>query len=332
MGKGGYTGAAVEVPAARTDFFWDTSDEPHASRRKEILKAHPEVSKLMGHEWKSKYICTFLLILPQIWLSWATQELPWVPYLAVAYVFGATITQALFLAIHELAHNLFFKKNLHNRIFSMVANLPIAIPYTIPFRGYHLEHHKFQGVDGVDTDIPSYLEGKLIRGPVTKTVWACCQILTYALRPCLIKAQDVTSLHALNWAVQLSFDAVVMYYWGWRPLFYMVLCIFLAGGLHPCAGHFISEHYVFPHLSATQETYSYYGPLNWLTWNVGYHNEHHDFPFVPWSRLPALKRIAPEFYDNLAVCDSWIGVIWDYIVREDVGPYNRVKRKSTKAD
>merc|ERR1711939_1134643 len=110
----------------------------------------------------------------------------------------------------------------------------------------------------------------------------------------------VTSLHVLNWAVQLSFDAVVMYYWGWRPLFYMVLCIFLAGGLHPCAGHFISEHHVFP--------------------------------FVPWSRLPALKRIAPEFYDNLAVCDSWIGVIWDYIVREDVGPYNRVKRKSTKED
>ena len=103
-------------------------------------------------------------------------------------------------------------------------------------------------------------------------------------------------------------------------------CIFLAGGLHPCAGHFISEHYVFPHLDQKQETYSYYGPLNWLTWNVGYHNEHHDFCNVPWSRLPALKRAAPEFYDNLAVCDSWIGVIWDYIMRDEVGPYNRVKR------
>ena len=33
-----------------------------------------------------------------------------------------------------------------------------------------------------------------------------------------------------------------------------------------------------------------------------------------------------EFYDNLAVCDSWIGVIWDYITRDEIGPYNRVKR------
>jgi len=62
-------------------------------------------------------------------------------------------------------------------------------------------------------------------------------------------------------------------------------------------------------------------------WNVGYHNEHHDFCNVPWSRLPALKKLAPEYYDNLAVCDSWIGVIWDYIMRDEIGPYNRVKRK-----
>ena len=101
---------------------------------------------------------------------------------------------------------------------------------------------------------------------------------------------------------------------------------FLAGGLHPCAGHFLSEHYVFPHRGPVQETYSYYGPLNRLTWNVGYHNEHHDFCNIPWSRLPALKAMAPEFYDSLVPCESWIGVICDYIVRGEIGPCSRVKR------
>merc|ERR1712194_228508 len=57
----------AEKLEAREDFIWDTTDEPHASRRKEIMKAHPEVKKLFGHEWKSKYLCMFLLIIPQIW-------------------------------------------------------------------------------------------------------------------------------------------------------------------------------------------------------------------------------------------------------------------------
>ena len=323
----------AEKLEAREDFIWDTTDEPHASRRKEIMKAHPEVKQLFGHEWRSKYLCTFLLIIPQIFLSVYTVDFSWPTYLFVAYVFGATITQALFLAIHELAHNLFFKSPLHNRLFSMVANWPIGIPYTIPFRGYHLEHHKFQGVDGVDTDVPSYFEAQHIRGPLSKTAWACCQILTYALRPMFIKAQDITAMHVTNWAVQIAFDAAMLYAFGWRPLAYMVLCILLAGGLHPCAGHFISEHYVFPHLDEKQETYSYYGPLNWLTWNVGYHNEHHDFPSVPWSRLPLVTQIAPEFYSDLPQCYSWPGTVLRYIFDDAISPFSRVKkRRDEKAD
>ena len=145
-----------EVLAPRDDFFWDTTDEPHATRRRlKSRKAHPEVHRADGARAALQVAsASSSLVIPQIWLSWATQDLSWPAYLAVAYVFGATITQALFLAIHELAHNLFFKKPQHNRYFAMVANWPIGIPYCVPFRGYHLEHHKLQGVDGIDADIP----------------------------------------------------------------------------------------------------------------------------------------------------------------------------------
>ena len=41
----------------------------------------------------------------------------------------------------------------------------------------------------------------------------------------------------------------------------------------PIAAHFIQEHFTW---TDKQETYSYYGPLNFIGLNIGYHNERHD--------------------------------------------------------
>ena len=103
----------------------------------------------------------------------------------------------------------------------------------------------------------------------------------------------------------------------------MALSVVLATGLHPLAGHFVSEHYV---TKPGQETYSYYGPLNKLVFNVGYHNEHHDFPNIPGSKLPELRKIADKHYSDLHSYQSWTKVIIDFLTKKEVGLNSRVKR------
>ena len=138
------------------------------------------------------------------------------------------------------------------------------------------------------------------------------------MRPKKPDASDIACL-----ALVLGFDAAVLYFWGPKSLAYLLAGTLLGGGLHPMAGHLIAEHYCFV---SGQETYSYYGPLNALTYNVGFHNEHHDFPQIPHTRLRRLRRIAPEFYEPLARHASWCWVIWTFLTDADVGPWTRIKR------
>lgn len=201
MGRGGAS-TKLGGGASADRFYWSTQEEPHVARRKAILKKHPEVNKLMGPEPRTKWIVAALVAM-QVSLAVMLRGASWPVYIATTYVVGATITHALFLAIHELAHNLGAKRPETNRLIAMVANLPIVFPYCVTFKQYHIEHHKQQGVDGVDTDVPARLEARLFQGRLGKTVWCISQILFYALRPMLIKAQTPTAMHALNFAVQV---------------------------------------------------------------------------------------------------------------------------------
>jgi sphingolipid 4-desaturase/C4-monooxygenase len=94
------------------------------------------------------------------------------------------------------------------------------------------------------------------------------QILFYALRPGFVRSQKPTYWHFIGIATQLSFDFLLAIFvpGGKCILTYLIMSSFWAGSLHPLAGHFIAEHYVWDNLQ--QETYSYYGWLNILAYNV----------------------------------------------------------------
>lgn len=323
--------------ALEGDFYWTKRADPHSDRRRQIIAKHPDVLRLTGHEPLTKYISTAVVCLQLVcaYLLRNTHPLS-VPFLGVVYCVGAFANQNCFLVIHELSHNLGFKKPLNNRLFAIFANLPIGIPYAASFQPYHQLHHKFLGDEEYDTDLPTRLEALLLSSVLGKAFFATFQIFFYALRPMFVTQIEFTYIHLVNVAVQLAFDVLVVKCFGWYPFFYFLLSSFFAGSLHPTAGHFVAEHYVFnppSHYKQFEdippvETYSYYGPLNIVTWNVGYHNEHHDFPFVPWSRLPALRAIASEFYDPLPKHESWCWIIVDFIFNHKVSMYSRVKRKT----
>ena len=127
-------------------------------------------------------------------------------------------------------------------------------------------------------DVPTPLETVLFNSRPGKVLWCLIQPGFYALRPLAVLPKKPQAMEGLNWAAQVAFDAAVFWSCGWQGLAYLVASTLLGMGLHPMAGHFIAEHYTFVR---GQETYSYYGALNWFSFNVGYHNEHHDFPFIP---------------------------------------------------
>ena len=306
----------------KDDFFWSYTEEPHATRRKQILAKYPQVKELFGHDPNFKYVVT-LLVSIQVCMAYYMRFCNGWLFVLGAYAVGGTCNHMLMLAMHELSHNLGFKKMLHNRIFSLFANLPIGIPSAISFKRYHLEHHKYQGEVGVDVDIPTPAEGRIFQSTFMKLLFVMNQIFFYALRPLFVNPKTPGKWEAINAVCCIAFDAAIVLTMGPWALFYLILSTYLGAGLHPVAGHFIAEHYVFV---KGAETYSYYGPLNIFGFNVGYHNEHHDFPNIPGSRLPELRRIAAEFYDPLPKCESWVGVLFNYIFDPNISAFSRVMR------
>ena len=337
-------------PTQRDDFYWRTDDEPHATRRKLILQKYPEIKQLYGHCTQLKYKIALNVII-QLSLAYyfrhqfdftasaATDapegtKQPLFVFLLVAYVIGGTCNHMCMMGLHELSHNLGFKTLKWNQYYAVfVSNLPLGVPAAVSFKRYHMDHHKYQGVDGIDVDLPTIMEGNFFHTTLRKFFFVAFQMAFYALRPFFVNPKPKSTIEIINIVYIIAVNASIAYFWGISSLLYLFTSTMLGMGLHPCAGHFIAEHFVFPtDDNSVPETYSYYGVVNYFTFNVGYHNEHHDFPFIPGSRLPKVKEIAGEFYDPLPHHTSYIKVMYDYITMPSVTAFSRVKRTGTVED
>lgn len=308
-----------------TEFHLSQSVQPHPGRTVAILKAHPEVRTLQGRNPWTFAILVSLLSL-QLGLAWfLSSKSLWV-ILVMAWLVGAFANHALYGIVHEATHNLIFKSNFLNKCSAVLADLTNVLPGAMGFRIFHLEHHAHLSDYFRDADVASDWEARLIGNRTwRKLFWISFFWVFQLTRTFRIDIQRFPDRWVfVNVAMAALFTGTVWYFLGAKALLYLLLSFSFAIGLHPLGGRWLQEHYT---LENSHETGSYYGPLNALCLNLGYHNEHHDFSNIPWNNLPKLRRMAPEFYESLSSSTSWTKLLFQFITDSRWSLYSRTRRQ-----
>ncbi len=293
-------------------FHQSQLEQPHPGRARAIVKAHPEVRQLMARNPYTALITLSLLIL-QSSIAFGMGKLGfhywWLSSL-LAYCVGAFANHANYVIIHDATHNLVFRSKSWNKMVAIIADLPNLAPGAMGFRVYHLKHHSHQGDYEYDADLANHWEARLVGDKwYRKAIWLMLFPFFQLTRPPRLKAITMWDRwFFVNFACVVAYDVAVVYLCGW---------------LHPVGARWIQEHYTY---EFDQETTSYYGPINRVALNMGYHNEHHDLPSVPWNNLPKLRAMAPEFYNSLKYHSSWSRLLFQFIFDKRYTLFSRVER------
>ncbi len=274
----------------------------HRDRTKAILHDHPEIRALIGHNQLTFLIIVGLVAL-QLSIAIALNDQPAWLIAPLAILFGVIPSLQLYFLMHESGHNLVFRSRSLNILSGIIANTINGFPYSVTYQFYHARHHNYLGNPAVDPDMAQAWESRIVgNSPFRKLAWLVLNPFFLAVRSLRVSSTRVP----LGWVfvnaiVVIGFDASVIIFIGWRAFFYLGMSSYLAMGL-PLGAFWIPEHFS---VDRSQETYGYYGWLNWIFINRGYHNEHHDFPSVPWNRLPRVRAMAPEWYNSLETNNTY---------------------------
>jgi len=190
------------------------------------------------------------------------------------------------------------------------------------FVQHHKAHHYHLGSPDFDVDVPTRAEAAFVgQSSWRKALWVLLHFAMLPLRSMYRLGVVWDKWMVICHVVIFAFDAAVLLY-SRQVLVYLLLSTLLSQSLHPANARSLQRHVhptemftasapsltvssaaaskVVAQCGPVPNTYSYYKSCGWLTLNVGYHVEHHDFPHIPWTKLPQLHLIAPEFYATSA--------------------------------
>lgn len=327
--------------AEREDAVW------HRERAKAMIKAHPEIKSLFGHEPSTAFWC-LAAAGSQIALALIASFCPWWLALLLAYVIGSSINIMLFQLGHECVHGLVFKRPFWNRILFTITTLPMFLSGHHTWWPEHLVHHTDMGAKkdfitrrrtfflATRPTSPLFLPYSLfmlvtqmVRSVAGLVMYAFGSLLRGRLQPGPRTLAVLADEHLVSgyerenfttWAVwypliNLTTCGALFAVGGWKSVVYLLASqTFFTGFLHPyCLGWVLGISH-FHGARRYQPTASHYGWfINLVSFNAGLHVEHHDLMTIPWRRLPELRRIAADFYDDLETIPSYTWLALQFV-------------------
>jgi len=307
----------------RSGYFVTEEPNPHIARGREIIRRYPEVRQYFQRDALSTW-CVAGVVGLQLLLAFLLRDASWWWVVLCAWFVGGFASHSLFVLIHDACHDLIGKTSFANRWWGILCNVGQGFPSAMPFRTFHLLHHSHLDEYDYDGDLAFHWEARLVGDSWwRKAIWLLLFSVVEIIRPFGVKKSLFNQWLVLNFAVVIATDVLIFLVCGWQGLGYVLLSTFFGLGLHPTGARWVQEHYTFVE---GQETYSYYGPLNAVAFNIGYHNEHHDLPRVPWRMLPKVKAMAPEFYEPLYAHRSWSRLLLRFLFDPSVDLYARITR------
>ena len=197
---------------------------------------------------------------------------------------GRTFLQTgLFIIAHDAMHGVIFPNNrrINHAIGAMAINLYAFLPYKTCFQRHWQHHHNPGQVgdpdfhDGIHTNALSWYVKFMSVYLDTKQKIVLFIFMSIVF--CTLK--NIFHIPVENlllfWVLPILLSSVQLFFFG----------TYLPHREHP-------ERYSSSHNAVSS---NYPIALSFLTcYHFGYHQEHHEFPFLPWYKLPSARKHFPQ--------------------------------------
>jgi fatty acid desaturase len=240
-----------------------------------------------------------------LWTLVAFRSLSWAGTLFCFVVVSGLYCWNLQCVSHNFIHNPFFRSRWLNRLFSVLESVAIGMPHIL-YHHYHLNHHAgdndAKGPNGTTRDWTSIYRYSKDDGP--EPLWRYCLLSFFRIE--VGAAMRVCIRHGRAHVWQAIAESIVLgLFWGillvvdWRYFLAFYVPSYFLGWVLGFAQGYLEHYGARPGNPFANSVSSYNRLYNLLTFNNGYHQEHHWDPKMHWTRMAELhSRIRPHLRIN----------------------------------